>query len=689
MNKNKKSSIESDNNDDHIIKIHKCHFKKDKRVHKHTLASSHKQGISSSPDIKFKCKNEKHNYNLHHIKTRSKTKVNETKYNYNYNYKSKNYISQQLIDKLIGKHKEKDMVLNFIKIAFSQSKYFYKFSDKDVETISELFDVFYLDSDYVAFPIGYVTTKKIVILIDGNLIKNKTKELYGIRNRILFEDDLYKNNKEQINYSLLPYPDVLFLEADVNEILKLFNVNTLNDIISRNEIIETLSKVPLFKNLPENKLRKIASSTFIQKFKDEQLIIKQGDKGDKFYIVKSGSVKITVNGNYIRTLNPKDFFGERALLTNEIRTASVISIGKTSLYCLSKNNFFENIEKNMQDFLKHRLALQDDKVEINDFIFIKELGIGNYGSVSLVISKKNNYKYAIKSICLKHINYEKLHHNLSLEKAILLQIDHPFIVKLVKCMKDEFNIYFLMEYLKGKELFDVIRDIGLLNKEQAQFYSGSIMIAIHYLHKRKFIYRDIKPENIIITPTGYIKLIDFGTAKELKHDKTNTIIGTPHYMAPEVILGEGYSFQVDYWSIAVCLFEFVCGEVPFGETSEDPMEIYLSIINNHLLFPQHCKDKAFKDLMKSMLNKTLSLRLNHLDEIKRHLWFKNFDWDELLSMTMEPPYYPNINETNVSQGIEYKSYIMEQTKKWEDNEVNVIYTPKQLKEFEMWYNDFC
>ena len=165
-----------------------------------------------------------------------------------------------------------------------------------------------------------------------------------------------------------------------------------------------------------------------------------------------------------------------------------------------------------------------------------------------------------------------------MEKSILLKIDHPFIVKLVKTLKDEKYIYYLMDYLKGKELFSVIRDIGLLNKEQAQFYIASIILAVNYLHQKKIIFRDIKPENIMVLENGYIKLIDFGTAKELK-DKTNSIIGTPHYMAPEVILGDLYSFEIDYWSIGICLYEFCCGILPFGDNEEDPLNIYMAVLN--------------------------------------------------------------------------------------------------------------
>ena len=96
--------------------------------------------------------------------------------------------------------------------------------------------------------------------------------------------------------------------------------------------------------------------------------------------------------------------------------------------------------------------------------------------------------------------------------------------------------------------------------------------------KENLFFRDIKPENIMVLTIAYIKLIDFATAKALK-DKTNSIIGTPQYMAPEVIMGDYYSFEIDYWSIGICLYEFYCGNIPFGENANDPLDIYVAIIN--------------------------------------------------------------------------------------------------------------
>lgn len=141
-----------------------------------------------------------------------------------------------------------------------------------------------------------------------------------------------------------------------------------------------------------------------------------------------------------------------------------------------------------------------------------------------------------------------------------------------RSFKDQTYIYFLEEYIKGMELFDVIRDIGLLNTYDSQFYIGSLILCMEYLHLNNIIYRDIKPENIMIDEKGFMKLIDLGTAKHLKNKngRTYTIIGTPHYMAPEILTGKGYTYSVDLWSIGICLYEFMCGNVPYAEDAEDP-----------------------------------------------------------------------------------------------------------------------
>lgn len=135
-----------------------------------------------------------------------------------------------------------------------------------------------------------------------------------------------------------------------------------------------------------------------------------------------------------------------------------------------------------------------------------------------------------------------------------------------------------MEYIKGQDMVDIMEIVGPMNKRQASFYIGSLLLAISYLHRKKIIYRDVKPENIVVVDNGYIKLIDFGTAK-INCDINSTIIGTPHYMAPEVILGKEYSYHVDYWSCAIFLFELVCGYSPFGDECKEPIQVYQKVLN--------------------------------------------------------------------------------------------------------------
>jgi cGMP-dependent protein kinase len=315
-----------------------------------------------------------------------------------------------------------------------------------------------------------------------------------------------KNVQEKIDYDLIAQPDCLLVECEVEILTKTLG-GSLMEMMGKSNILETLQKVHLFKNFTLKKLEILAEKIGVERYENGKKIITQGEEGSKFYIVKSGKVDIFVNSNYIRTINENEYFGERALFFKEARSATAVANGPVEIQFLDKEDFKSNIEANLKDYLMNRLYLQDNTIELKDLDYLQPLGSGNYGQVSLVQNRKNKFLYAIKGIAKKQIDFEQLHKNLELERAILLQIDHPFIVKLVKTLKDSRYVYFLMEHIKGKELFDVIRDIGLLNKYQTQFYAASMMLAVEYLHERKFIYRDIKPENIIVVENVRLKLL--------------------------------------------------------------------------------------------------------------------------------------------------------------------------------------
>lgn len=167
------------------------------------------------------------------------------------------------------------------------------------------------------------------------------------------------------------------------------------------------------------------------------------------------------------------------------------------------------------------------------------------------------------------------------------------------------------------------------------------------------IHRDIKPENIIIDSTGYIKLCDLGIAKLMPSNasRTYTLLGTKFYIAPEMIIGKGYSFPVDFWSLGICLYEFVCGDVPFGADKEEPNDIYQAIAMDSLRFPSFIKEKSLKDLIKGLLTKSPEKRLGKsFGELKRHQFFNGFPWDDLLNRKIVPPFVPHEKNLTLKQG---------------------------------------
>eukprot|EP01016_Furgasonia_blochmanni_P019765 TRINITY_DN2204_c0_g1_i12.p1 TRINITY_DN2204_c0_g1~~TRINITY_DN2204_c0_g1_i12.p1 ORF type:complete len:309 (-),score=80.85 TRINITY_DN2204_c0_g1_i12:62-949(-) len=276
---------------------------------------------------------------------------------------------------------------------------------------------------------------------------------------------------------------------------------------------------------------------------------------------------------------------------------------------------------------------------LDDFIFIKKLGFGQFGSVFLVKDTKADKICALKCVIKYQVSQQNLVHHLLHEKAVLEKVNFPFVMEFYRTFRDQNFVYFVLQYIKGMELFEVIREIGLLSTYDTQFFIGSVILALEYMHINSIIYRDIKPENIMVDADGYVRLIDMGTAKILsgKNHLTNrtfTIVGTPHYMAPEVLSGGGYTCHADLWSMGVCLYEFMCGMVPFGEDAEDPFKIYEEIIKNPLKYPAYLKDKRAQKLMDQLLNKVPEARLagGSYASLKAHPFFTNFDWDKLLSL---------------------------------------------------------
>merc|ERR1719502_57616 len=195
--------------------------------------------------------------------------------------------------------------------------------------------------------------------------------------------------------------------------------------------------------------------------------------------------------------------------------------------------------------LMQRIRLQDTSVNMKDLKHVKVVGAGAAGVVRLVEHKTTKTRYALKRVMKSK---GKVPEEVTRECALLKENDHPFIMCLVKTFETKKSVYMLTELITGGELHAAIRTIPtVLARSQAQFYCGSLALVLEELCERNICYRDLKPENVMLDAQGYLKLIDFGIAKKLteQHGKTYTVIGTPHYMAPEVVKGKGYGLSAD------------------------------------------------------------------------------------------------------------------------------------------------
>lgn len=249
-----------------------------------------------------------------------------------------------------------------------------------------------------------------------------------------------------------------------------------------------------------------------------------------------------------------------------------------------------------------------DALSLNDFEFLRTLGTGTFGRVFLVKDKKFQNYFAMKVLKKVEIVRLKQVEHVTSERNILMQLCFPFVVRLYKTFQDNRNLYMLMDYIQGGELFSHLRRLGRFSNSLACFVAAEVVLTIEYLHLRDIVYRDLKPENILLDNTGHVIITDFGFAKKFQ-DRTWTLCGTPEYLAPEIIQSKGHGKPVDWWALGVLIYEMLAGFPPFFD--DNPFGIYEKILAGRVQFPPHFDPNA-KDLVKKLLTVDKTLRLGNL-----------------------------------------------------------------------------
>ena len=562
---------------------------------------------------------------------------------------------------------------NSQRIAMERNQLFRCLTSQQIESCIGTMEIVSFEANEVVFKKGEEMEEVIYFVMRGSVSsETKTKKVFDC-----IGDDELKTEFQEFKEDFIACQDTDLACLSLSSLEKSIGGN-ISSIIHMNEMIQILRQVHILRPLGLENIKKVISCLKEIEIDDKDFVFKQGDPGDSFFIVKEGRVDIIKDGVFLRTIGKNDFFGERAILYNESRSANAVAKAKTLLWVLNKTDFFRIIDPVMQRHLTKRIQLQNDEITLEDLIFIKSIGKGTFGDVLLVKDRKEEVKYALKVIERWKVEEYKMFENIKYERDILLQLDHPMLMKLVKTYKDKNCIYFLCEYVRGNDLFDILRILTNIDDEVSRFYIGSCLIVLQYLHDKSIVYRDLKPENIMIDEDGYLKLIDFGAAKLIK-ERTFTILGTPHYMSPEIILGNGYSFEADIWSLGVMLYEFLYYVVPFADDESDSYKIYKRILEDPLKFPK--KKVGCKRLMKKLLSKNPVNRGNCAD-IMNFDWFKDFEWEKVLNKEIQPPYIPDVEPKDEMENEEVyvKDLISEAIK---ENEKEL-----RLDEYKGWDKDF-
>ncbi|XP_021902894.1 serine/threonine-protein kinase tricorner-like isoform X1 [Carica papaya] len=356
-----------------------------------------------------------------------------------------------------------------------------------------------------------------------------------------------------------------------------------------------------------------------------------------------------------------------------------------------QSNLLKRLEKKETEYMR----LQRHKMGADDFEPLTMIGKGAFGEVRVCREKATGHVYAMKKLKKSEMLRRGQVEHVKAERNLLAEVDSNCIVKLYCSFQDEEYLYLIMEYLPGGDMMTLLMRKDTLTEDEARFYVGETVLAIESIHRHNYIHRDIKPDNLLLDKNGHMKLSDFGLCKpldcsnlqekdfsvgnnlsgalqsdgrpvvpkrtqqeQLQHWQRNrrmlaySTVGTPDYIAPEVLLKKGYGMECDWWSLGAIMYEMLVGYPPFY--SDEPMSTCRKIVNwrTHLKFPEEAKlSLEAKDLISRLLcNVEHRLGTKGADEIKAHPWFKGIEWDKLYQM--KAAFIPEVNDELDTQNFE-------------------------------------
>ncbi|XP_022222556.1 cGMP-dependent protein kinase, isozyme 1 isoform X2 [Drosophila obscura] len=429
----------------------------------------------------------------------------------------------------------------------------------------------------------------------------------------------------------------------------------------REENLQFLRSVPFLQELEKSLLNKVVDLLQRKFYETGSCVVREGEVGNEFYIIRGGTVTIKKEDEsnqeqIVARRKRGDYFGEQALLNADVRQASVYADAPgTEVLKLDREAFISYLgtikqlrEKPNQRIESHvrssNKSVEFDnehaQIAISELKKVATLGSGAFGRVDLVAYGQQTF--ALKIIKkIEVVKQDQIEHVYNEKNVMIKCRNSPFIVQLYRTYRNDKYVYFLMEACMGGDVWTVMSKRQYFEEKTAKFIAGCVVEAFDFLHSHNFIYRDLKPENLMLGTDGYCKLVDFGFAKYVRpNEKTNTFAGTPEYVAPEIILDRGHDRSVDYWALGILIYELLVGKTPFRGVNQ--IKIYQQILSgiDVIHMPTRIPKSAqhlVRHLCKQLPAERLGYQRKGISDIKRHSWFESLDWQRLKNKQLPSP----------------------------------------------------
>lgn len=528
-------------------------------------------------------------------------------------------IGREMLTNVLGAQLETVIYRNSLKIALEASDYLGRLNTEQIEMLVSTADLKPISQGKVIATTGICPGRNLYVLLKGKVRGPLPLNKFEILGESEILDDIIRGPTGEY----VAETDCVVAELSKDAIDTSIG-GEYKTTIDHNKALVALCSTTFLSCLSTVQKQSLLAAVTLTSFADNAFVFRAGDPSDNFYIIKEGSAVKEVRSQPVRYLSQHSVFGLQELLNQMPRSADVKATTELICWIIHRDMLLDLIDADTLNKLNLQLKCIDHTVTFEDLLPVRQLGRTTFGTV-LQVSHKN-CMYVLKGFSRSKVDKHELYLPLNIERQVLLQFDHPFIVKLARTFKDKDRVYFMMEYVSGIDLLDLIYKTPNSSEATAKFYVACLVCALSYIHKQGVIYRNLRPENVIVDSEGYLKLIDFGASKR-GTDKTFTMVGTPHYMAPEMITYQGYGRGVDYWALGILLFEMLNGYVPFGEDKEDPYDIYETVLHGKVPGTQVLKKfKIAGDVVNKLLNKNPAIRVSAAESLQNHNWYKLFNW---------------------------------------------------------------